>query len=64
MLGATRLGDADLYAPDLRGRARSVGLPGPYGVPAHVEDLLGLLDHLGQERALVVGHSRCAAAAS
>src|SRR5690606_23508146 len=36
----------DLYAPDLRGRAGSARLPGPYGLAAHVADTLGLLDHL------------------
>lgn len=54
---AEKLADLDLYAPDLRGRAHSAGLPGPYGIPTHVEDILPLLDHLGQERALLVGHS-------
>lgn len=46
-----------LVAPDLRGRARSAALPGPYGLAAHTDDLIALLDHLGQERAVLVGHS-------
>ncbi|MCZ7431938.1 alpha/beta fold hydrolase [Streptomyces sp. WMMC1477] len=46
-----------LHAPDLRGRAHSAALPGPYGLAAHVEDVLGLLRHLGRERAVLVGHS-------
>ncbi len=54
---AEQLGDVDLYAPDLRGRAHSAGLPGPYGIPAHVEDIVALVDHLGLRQALLVGHS-------
>ncbi|MFD1828744.1 MULTISPECIES: alpha/beta hydrolase [Streptomyces] len=49
--------DVPLHAPDLRGRAGSAGLPGPYGLGTHVEDVLALLDHLGLERAVLVGHS-------
>ncbi|MBN3928697.1 alpha/beta fold hydrolase [Streptomyces verrucosisporus] len=49
--------DTPLYAPDLRGRARSAALPGPYGLTAHTEDVIALLDHLGRERAVLVGHS-------
>ncbi|MGW4698919.1 alpha/beta hydrolase [Streptomyces sp. NPDC004285] len=54
---AERLGDVDLYAPDLRGRAHSAGLPAPYGIPAHVEDILVLLEHLGLRQVLLLGHS-------
>lgn len=54
---AEQLGDVDLCAPDLRGRAHSAGLPGPYGIPAHVEDILALLDHMGLRQALLIGHS-------
>lgn len=46
-----------LIAPDIRGRARSNELPGPYGVHTHVEDLLGVLDAYGLEQAVLVGHS-------
>ena len=46
-----------LLAPDLRGRGRSAHLPGPYGMAAHVADLLAVLDHAGADRAIVVGHS-------
>ena len=60
-LAFTALADAlphlDLYAPDLRGRAGSARLPGPYGLAAHVADTLGLLDHLGRRQAVVIGHS-------
>lgn len=50
-------GRATVLAPDLRGRGHSAGLPGPYGLDAHVADLLAVLDHQGVERALVAGHS-------
>jgi pimeloyl-ACP methyl ester carboxylesterase len=46
-----------LLAPDLRGRGRSSELPGPYGINAHVADLIDLLDDAGVERAVLVGHS-------
>jgi pimeloyl-ACP methyl ester carboxylesterase len=48
---------ASVLAPDLRGRGRSVGLPGPYGFAAHVADLLATLDAAGVERAVLAGHS-------
>ena len=50
-------GDVSLLAPDLRGRGRSNGLSGPYGMAAHAEDMLAVLDHFGIERAVVAGHS-------
>jgi pimeloyl-ACP methyl ester carboxylesterase len=46
-----------LLAPDLRGRGRSAALPGPYGIAAHVDDLIAVLDHAGVRRAILVGHS-------
>jgi pimeloyl-ACP methyl ester carboxylesterase len=49
--------DVCLLAPDLRGRGRSAELPGPYGIAAHVDDLLAVLDHTGAGRAVLVGHS-------
>jgi hypothetical protein len=39
---ATLDGCATVLAPDLRGRCLSAGLPGPYGLSAHVPDLLGV----------------------
>jgi lipase len=46
-----------IVAPDLRGRGESVALPGPYGIAAHVEDMLAVLDHFGVRRAVLAGHS-------
>ncbi|MDX6658824.1 MAG: lipase [Solirubrobacteraceae bacterium] len=46
-----------LLAPDLRGRGHSAHLPGPYGIAAHVADLLAVLDEAGVTRAVLVGHS-------
>ena len=55
---AEELGDAvTLLAPDLRGRGASAGLPGPYGMGAHADDMIAVLDHFGVERALFAGHS-------
>jgi pimeloyl-ACP methyl ester carboxylesterase len=60
---ARRLPGRHLYAPDLRGRARSRALPGPWGMAAHVADLRALLDHLaatgpaGDGPVVLVGHS-------
>jgi pimeloyl-ACP methyl ester carboxylesterase len=50
-------GHAALLAPDLRGRAASAALPGPYGIEAYAGDLLAVLDFCGLERAVLVGHS-------
>lgn len=46
-----------LVAPDLRGRGRSNRLEGAAGMDRHADDLRDLLDGLGLERALLVGHS-------
>lgn len=54
---AALLPDVRVVAPDLRGRGRSRELPGPYGMPTHADDVAALLDHLGVEQAVVVGHS-------
>ncbi len=48
---------ASLQAVDLRGRGASGGLPGPYGMAAHIADLLAVLDALAVERAVLAGHS-------
>jgi pimeloyl-ACP methyl ester carboxylesterase len=49
--------DMSLVAPDLRGRGRSCDLPGPFGMRAHADDLVAVLDHLGLDRAVLAGHS-------
>jgi pimeloyl-ACP methyl ester carboxylesterase len=54
---AHRLPDVTLLAPDLRGRGRSAHLPGPYGMAAHVADVVAVLDHADASRVVVVGHS-------
>jgi len=46
-----------IVAPDLRGRGRSNGITGPFGITAHADDLVALLDHLEVERATILGHS-------
>jgi pimeloyl-ACP methyl ester carboxylesterase len=46
-----------ILAPDLRGRGESATLPGPYGIAAHVEDMLAVLDHFGVRRPVLAGHS-------
>jgi pimeloyl-ACP methyl ester carboxylesterase len=52
-----RHGGVCLLAPDLRGRGHSAALPGPYGMKAHIADLLAVLDDAGAERVVLVGHS-------
>jgi pimeloyl-ACP methyl ester carboxylesterase len=46
-----------LLAPDLRGRAESAAITGPWGLAAHAADLIAVLDHLGLDRVPAVGHS-------
>ncbi|WP_413248082.1 alpha/beta fold hydrolase [Sinomonas flava] len=49
-----------VVAPDLRGRARSSSLPGPYGMAQHADDLAAVLRSAGASAdrpAVVVGHS-------
>ena len=46
-----------VVAPDLRGRGRSGSLEGAAGMDRHAEDLLAVLDHLGVDVSLLVGHS-------
>lgn len=47
----------DIIAPDLRGRVGSFSLPGPYGLAAHLEDLIAVLNHYGRDEVIVIGHS-------
>jgi pimeloyl-ACP methyl ester carboxylesterase len=50
-------GEATVVAPDLRGRGRSNGISGPFGITAHVADLVATLDDLGIGEVVAVGHS-------
>src|ERR1700685_964319 len=50
-------GRATLHGGAPRGRGESRGLPGPYGLGVHCEDLLAMLDSLGLEGAVLAGHS-------
>lgn len=49
--------DVSLVAPDLRGRGGSSGLPGPFGMAAHARDLVAVVEALGVEQVVLVGHS-------
>lgn len=49
--------DVQIIAPDLRGRAESARLPGPWGMAAHVDDTIATLDYLDIDRAMAVGGS-------
>src|SRR5262245_40190305 len=50
-------GGVHLIAPDLRGRAGSAGIAGPFGMAAHAADIVAIADHLGAPRVGLVGHS-------
>jgi pimeloyl-ACP methyl ester carboxylesterase len=56
-VAAALAGDITLIAVDLRGRGDSGSLPGPFGLDAHVEDLVAVLDALALPQAVVLGHS-------
>ncbi|MDN5744984.1 MAG: alpha/beta fold hydrolase, partial [Nocardioidaceae bacterium] len=46
-----------LIAPDLRGRGGSNALPPGDGMVGYATDLVAVLDHLGVEKTVAVGHS-------
>ncbi len=50
------LPEVRVIAPDLRGRGRS-NVDGEAGMSQHAADMVAVLDHLGVDRTLVVGHS-------
>jgi pimeloyl-ACP methyl ester carboxylesterase len=54
---ARELAGVSMLAPDLRGRGASNRLGPPYGIAAHVEDLLAVLDTIPGHRAVLAGHS-------
>lgn len=49
--------DVRIIAPDLRGRGSSVDLPGPYGLAAHRDDVLSVMDSLGLDKVVLAGMS-------
>ncbi|QPP05705.1 alpha/beta hydrolase [Streptomyces bathyalis] len=50
-------GRVTLVAPDLRGRAGSSDLPGPYGIAVHADDAVALSRALGLGDVILAGHS-------
>lgn len=46
-----------VIAPDLRGRGGSREVQGPAGMAAHADDVVAVLDALGEDRVPVIGHS-------
>ncbi|MFB8115994.1 alpha/beta fold hydrolase [Streptomyces sp. NPDC055962] len=50
-------GRVTLVAPDLRGRAGSAGLPGPYGIAPHADDAAALAKAAGDGPVVLAGHS-------
>ncbi|SFP94554.1 Alpha/beta hydrolase family protein [Geodermatophilus dictyosporus] len=62
-VAAALAGEFEVVAPDLRGRAGSAGLPGPYGLERHAADVAALLDRFGADAdtgadaSVLVGHS-------
>jgi pimeloyl-ACP methyl ester carboxylesterase len=50
-------GRAELIAVDLRGRAGSREVGGPWGIERDVQDIIAVLDALGIERGFLAGHS-------
>ncbi|MEU3463493.1 alpha/beta fold hydrolase [Streptomyces sp. NPDC006733] len=50
-------GRVTLLAPDLRGRAHSAALPGPYGIARHADDAAAVAAAAGAPRVLLAGHS-------
>jgi lipase len=54
---ALREADVSVYALDHRGRGGSARHPGPFGLRTHAQDLVAVADHIGADRAVLVGHS-------
>jgi 3-oxoadipate enol-lactonase len=50
-------GQFDLIVPDLRGFGGSTTTRAPYHISDMASDVAGLLDHLGIEKSVIVGHS-------
>jgi pimeloyl-ACP methyl ester carboxylesterase len=62
-VAAALAGECEVVAPDLRGRAHSAHLPGPYGLSTHAADVTALLERFGADHedgadaTVLVGHS-------
>lgn len=56
-------GAARLVAVDLRGRGRSLGQPGPYGIEQHADDVVALIRWLDVGPVVVTGHAMGASVA-
>ena len=56
-LVAGAMSQVRFIAADLRGRGRSSGLPGPYGMARHAADLEAVIEALQLPPAILVGHS-------
>lgn len=54
---AHELDDTVVVAPDLRGRGGSSSLGSPFGLAQHADDTIALLDAVGAESVVIVGHS-------
>jgi pimeloyl-ACP methyl ester carboxylesterase len=54
---ANDLRDRLVIAPDLRGRGGSMAMGGPYGLPSHARDVVGLIDEMHLDGIVLVGHS-------
>jgi lipase len=53
---AAALPEFRVVAPDLRGRGRSTGLPGPWGMDRHAADVAAVIEAVGAP-VLLLGHS-------
>jgi pimeloyl-ACP methyl ester carboxylesterase len=49
--------DRRIISVDARGRASGAKIPSPNGITTQADDLAAVLDHLGIDKAVVVGHS-------
>ncbi len=56
-MGSLLENEFDIIAPDLRGFGESTTIESAYTISDMADDLAGLLDHLGLEKTLLVGHS-------
>jgi pimeloyl-ACP methyl ester carboxylesterase len=56
-VAAALRGRVQLVALDLRGRAGSAHLPGPFGMAAHADDILAAIGYLNADRPVLAGHS-------